>query len=223
MELNGASSPGAPAAWANAFCISTSGYLALEGPANALTKQQHSESSGVRFQTPSLMGSPCSWGSCQEGSTWLRPVSHLPSHRWVGFCPALLCMLTSGYSNGAPIPVGGLTHKGPSQVIVRTYRVARPHGEHTNTELQLQLDIGFALAKQTRTPRSVSHTTPLLQRLILYLPWKQYKILKGINSQQLDVTRTICFSFFPQQTWEISVSFLSETWTCKTLCCCTFP
>lgn len=65
----------------------------------------------------------------------------------------------------------------------------------------------------TRTLGSVSHSTPPLQQLILYLLWKHYKILKGINSRQLHVTRTIYFSFFPPP--DVCLLFLPETWICK--------
>lgn len=155
MELNGASSPGAPAAWANAFCISTSGYLALEGPANALTKQRHSYSSSIsskhhpwRVQLGSA--APAAGWISRKFSGDLRPVFHLPSPSQVAFLPARFCTFPSGCTMTpcwstrmsrvgvrAAVPVWELT-KARSltcQVILGSYWAHILHVEHTKLHL----------------------------------------------------------------------------------------
>lgn len=57
VELDGASNSRAPAAQANAFCISMSKYLALEGPEKAL------QNSGILIVVAFLLSTTnwCSW------------------------------------------------------------------------------------------------------------------------------------------------------------------
>jgi len=80
VELNGASNSRAPAAQANAFCISTSGYLALEGPEKAL------QNSGILIAAAFLLSTTdwCSWdgqllqlGNHQKRARQTRPAFHL--------------------------------------------------------------------------------------------------------------------------------------------------
>lgn len=91
VELSGASYSRAPAAQANAFCISTSGYLALEGPDKAL------QNSGILTVVAFPMSTTnwCSWDgqplqlvNHQKCARQMRPAFYLP--RATGLLFALL-------------------------------------------------------------------------------------------------------------------------------------